>query len=113
MIKEIKKFILGKNYDPQENTGKFSGTGSNIENDGLKPSPNGFDPNQNVQNVHPDGGKNTDLDSKTAMKDVQDRYTNLTFELLGQPQTARPMKNAHRDVDAELSAKYYSNMEQR
>lgn len=112
MFKELKNFIKKTvGYDPNQKTGQFVGTGSNIENDGLKPEPNGYENSQNILNVHPDGGENTDLNVRTTMKDVQDWHTEATQEILGQPQTARPdNKNRFQNVDAQLAAQYYGNM---
>lgn len=117
MFKELKNLILmkvnGKDYDSSSHAGKFGSSGSHIDDTKRESEPNGYDSLQNVLNVHPDGGKNTDLDARTTMSDIQDWHTNATQEILGNPTVNLPSKNAHRDVDAELANKYFSNLERR
>lgn len=114
MLDNIKKFINKTvGYNPTENAGKFSGTGSHIDDKERESGPNGHDPMANVLNVHPDGKENNDRNAKTTMSDVADWKINATQELLGNPQVARPSKNAHRNVDQELKNQYFGNMETR
>jgi hypothetical protein len=112
MFTEIKNFIKKTvGYDPGQKTGKFGGTGSHIDDQEIQNEPNGYNSNQNVPfDINVDGGKNTDLNVKTVMTDIQDWHTNATQELLGNPTVNRPSKNRFQNVDAELAAKYYGNM---
>lgn len=107
----IKKILKAVGYKPDAEVGNFTGTGSYIENDPLKPEPNGYQANANTAGrVNVDGGQNTDLNVRTTMKDVQDFHTNAVQELLGNPQVARPIKNDHRNVDAQLESQYFGDM---
>lgn len=120
MFKELKNYLVrkvnGSNYDPQSHAGKFGGTGSKIDDKEVEEESGGYSANENTalgNQIHTNGGVNTDLNVRTTMKDVQDWHTDRTQDLLGNPSVTRPSKNSYRNVDAELSNQYYSNMETR
>ncbi|VVB55637.1 Uncharacterised protein [uncultured archaeon] len=114
MFKEIYNKIFktnGTEYDPNQKTGDKGSDGSQMPDQPTPESGNGYQANANTAGkVNVDGGQNTDLNARTTMKDVQDWHTNATQEMLGNPQVARPMKNDHRNVDAQLESQYFGDM---
>lgn len=104
--------ILKTIYDPDEQSGKFAGTGSKMTGE-TNPEPNGYESNANTAG-EVNTGQDKPIDTGYGIeRDIQDWHTTATQDLLGNPQSIRPSKNSYRNIDRQLENQYFNNLEQR
>ncbi len=108
--------ILKAIYKPDEKAGLQTGTG-NTQDENIKAEPSGYESNAKVLNLHPDGGKNIDLNTQTTEADIhdalQDNFNASTGDIYNIGNPERAQKRKFKDIDSALNTQYFGNLEKR